>query len=154
AHVNRDFRFNAQSLAVAFTERPSIGGRAWPSVIFHDVVQAKAFTVWSSSTLGLLLYWWTANKQHPGRGGVPVTALRDLPTLDLGAISRARLRAMAGVFDGLARRPLLPVNEIDVDETRAEIDRSVLEILDVSLHETLREVRRALAREPSIMGTK
>ena len=34
-HYNRDLRFNSQSLIVATTGRPCIGGRAWPSVIFE-----------------------------------------------------------------------------------------------------------------------
>ncbi len=36
AHHNRDFRFNSQPLAVAFTETQTIGGRAWPNVKFDD----------------------------------------------------------------------------------------------------------------------
>ena len=155
AHVNRDFRFNSQSLAAAFTATPTIGGRAWPSVIFEDVARAKAFTLWSNSTLGVLLHWWTANKPQDGRGSVPVTALRDLPTLDLGVVSRSHVRAMARAFDDLATRALAPIHEIDRDEGRFEIDRRVLAILDLGyLHARLREVRRALAREPSIVGTK
>ena len=35
AHYNRDLQFNSQSLVVSMTERKSIGGRAWPSVIFE-----------------------------------------------------------------------------------------------------------------------
>ena len=36
SHYSRDFRFNSQPLMAAFTERMSIGGRAWPNVIFDD----------------------------------------------------------------------------------------------------------------------
>ena len=36
AHLNLDFRFNSQPLTVAFTDRVSIGGRAWPNVVFDD----------------------------------------------------------------------------------------------------------------------
>ena len=35
-HINRDFTFGSQALAVAFTDMASIGGRVWPSVIFTD----------------------------------------------------------------------------------------------------------------------
>ena len=31
SHINRDFRFNSQPLTAAFTDQPSIGGRAWPN---------------------------------------------------------------------------------------------------------------------------
>ena len=36
AHLNLDFQFNSQPLTVAFTEQASIGGRAWPNVIFDE----------------------------------------------------------------------------------------------------------------------
>ena len=35
AHINRDFRFNSQPLAAAFTVRVTVGGRAWPNVIIR-----------------------------------------------------------------------------------------------------------------------
>lgn len=157
AHVNRDFRFNSQSLAAAFTEAPTIGGRAWPSVIFDDVARAKALALWCNTTFGLLLYWWTANKAHHGRGSIPVVALRDLPTLDLSSLPKTTLRALATAFDDFGHVPLAPMNEIDVDEARARIDRRVLrDILDLPrTHDAeLCALRSALAREPSIAGSK
>ena len=33
-HLNRDFTFGSQALAIAFTDKESIGGRVWPNVIF------------------------------------------------------------------------------------------------------------------------
>ena len=36
AHLNLDFRFNSQPLTAALTEPASLGGRAWPNVIFRD----------------------------------------------------------------------------------------------------------------------
>ena len=57
-HLNRDFTFGSQALAVAFTEQKSAGGRVWPNVIFEDERFDYAFTVWGNSTLGLLCYWW------------------------------------------------------------------------------------------------
>lgn len=38
AHYNRDLRFNSQSIVVAMTEQPALGGRAWPAVIFENGV--------------------------------------------------------------------------------------------------------------------
>ena len=54
-HINLDFRFNSQPLTAAFTERESMGGRAWPNVRFPDSRFDYAFTLWSNSTVGLLL---------------------------------------------------------------------------------------------------
>jgi len=74
AHVSRDFRFNSQPLAAAFTEQDSMGGRAWPNVIFDDKRFDHAFAIWSNSTLGLLSYWWHSNRQVAGRGATTVRA--------------------------------------------------------------------------------
>ena len=56
-HVNREFTFGSQALAVAFTDQESILGTAWPNVRFGDRRFDYAFTVWGNSTLGLLAYW-------------------------------------------------------------------------------------------------
>ena len=34
AHLNRDFTFGSQALAVAFTESETLGGRVWPNIGF------------------------------------------------------------------------------------------------------------------------
>jgi hypothetical protein len=153
-HVNRDFRFNSQSVAVAYTETPVIGGRAWPSILFTNEAHAKAYTLWSNTTLGLLLYWWAANKQQSGRGSVTITAIPDLPALDVTAITSEQLKAMVRVFDELTRMPLRPFNEIESDAKRVELDRRVLgEILGLPISGLLL-LRRKLAAEPSIAGSK
>ena len=54
-HINRDFSFNSQPLAAAFTEWESIGGRAWPNVQFNDSRNSiTPFVAWCNSTLGML----------------------------------------------------------------------------------------------------
>ena len=70
AHLNRDFTFGSQALAVAFTVTESIGGRVWPNVIFSDKRFDYAFTVWGNSTLGLLSYWWHSSRQQSSKAGM------------------------------------------------------------------------------------
>jgi hypothetical protein len=79
-HFNRDFQFNSQS-TVAYTERLSIGGRAWPSIKFQTKDKEKAAALWANSTLGALLYWNHSNKQQSGRGSIPITSLPELTML-------------------------------------------------------------------------
>jgi hypothetical protein len=90
-HFNRDFRFNSQSTATVLTERPAIGGRAWPSVNFRAEGHEVAFTLWANSTLGLLIHWWRASKQQSGRGTITLTQLPDLPVYDLRTLSDAAI---------------------------------------------------------------
>ena len=160
AHYNRDVQFNANSLIVAMTERPAIGGRAWPSVIFGDPEHEYAFALWCNSTLGLLLHWWTANKTQNGRGTTTVTAIPLIPALDVRALSPTQHEAAREAFEALRGVRFLPFDQIDEDPARAELDRRLL--LDVlGLPPALCEdggplalLRRKLAAEPQIHGGK
>ena len=160
AHYNLDLRFNSQSLIAAMTERPCIGGRAWPSVIFENADHEYAFALWCNSTLGLLMHWWMANKTQSGRGATTVTGIPNIPSLDARALSAERHAAAKSAFDAMRGLRFLPFDQIDEDPARAELDRRLL--IDVlGLPESLCAengpldlLRRKLAREPQIHGGK
>ncbi len=160
AHYNRDLRFNSQSLIVAMTERPAIGGRAWPSVILNEREHEYAFALWCNSTLGLLLHWWTANKTQAGRGTTTVTAIPRIPALDVRALSPAQHEAAREGFEALRGERFLPFDQIDEDPARAELDRrlllGVLGLPPALCAEggPLALLRRKLAAEPQIHGGK
>ena len=86
-HYNRDLGFNAQSIIVAMTDLKCVGGASWPSIILNDPSHAYAVSLWCNSTLGLLLHWWVTNKTQAGRGRTSVTAMPNIPTLDVRALS-------------------------------------------------------------------
>ena len=160
AHYNRDLQFNSQSLILAMTERPSIGGRAWPSVIFENREHEYAFALWCNSTLGLLMHWWMSNKTQSGRGSTPVTAIPKIPALDTRALTAEQHSTAKAAFEAMRERRFLPFDQIDEDPARAELDRRLL--VDVlGLPESLCEehgpidlLRRKLVREPQIHGGK
>ena len=160
AHYNRDLAFRSQSLIVAMTDRPCLGGQAWPSVIFENPEHEYAFALWCNSTLGLLLHWWTANKTQSGRGRTTVTGIPNIPSLDTRALTSEQHAAAKSAFDAMRDLRFLPFDQIDEDPARAELDRRLL--VDVlGLPESLCEengpvdlLRRKLAREPRIHGGK
>ncbi len=160
AHYNRDLRFNSQSLIAAMTERKSIGGHAWPSVIFDNPGHEYAFALWSNSTLGLLMHWWVSNKTQSGRGRMTVTGIPDVPTLDTRALSKEQHAAAKRAFQEMKSLRFLPFDQIDQDPARAQLDRRLL--VDVlGLTPSLCEpggpvdlLRRKLAAEPQIHGGK
>ena len=158
---NIDLQYNAQSVLVGVTERPCLGGRAWPAVTFDaDPDRAFAFALWCNSTLGLLMHWWFANKTQAGRGSFTVSKIPSLPVLDAGALSPDQHAAAKAAFEELRELPLLPVNQIDEDDVRAEIDRRlIVDVLgmDASLcapNGPIDLLRRKLAVEPQIAGKK
>ena len=163
SHIATDFRYNSQSLCVSMTKADCIGGTAWPSTIFPKARRETwepAFAVWCNSTLGILLYWWQSNRQQSGRGRTTVTALPALPTLDLRALDDAQLTAARRIFEDMKRCPMLPVNQIDEDPVRAELDRRLFsEVLGLPAELCAPDgpmdlLRRKLAAEPSIHGGK
>ncbi len=156
-HSNLDFRFNSQSTAMQFTERKTIGGRAWISIQLPTVELEKALTLWGNTLLGLLMFWWHSSKQHPGRGILTKTTLATLPVLDVTALDAEQLQRAAALFDELKYLPLKPLHELDQDENRKTLDRRFYcEVLGLpeSILAPLDVLRRKLSREPSIRGSK
>ena len=157
AHVNRDFRFNSQPLTAAFTERESMGGRAWPNVRFPDSRFDYGFTLWCNSTLGLLLFWWHSNRQHSGRGTTTIRNVESLPVLDLGALSEGQLHTAEVIFNELRDMELKPAYLADADPNRALLDQRVIcELLgfDKGVYEGVRMLSAKWCAEPSVHGGK
>ena len=156
-HSNLDFGFNGQSTAMQFTERKTIGGRAWISIQLANESQEKVLVMWANSTLGMLMFWWHSSKQHPGRGILTKTTLATLPILDVTNLSDEQLARAAALFDELKHLPLKPLHELDRDENRKTLDRRFYcEVLGLpaSILVPLDILRRKLSQEPSIRGRK
>ena len=157
AHLNLDFRFNSQPLTAAFTEHASVGGRAWPNVIFDDKRFDYAFVVWSNSTLGLLSFWWHSNRQVAGRGTTTISALESLPTLDFRALSGEQLYTAEVIFEEFRDKELLPAYLADADPNRALLDRRVVcDLLgfDEDVYQSVRRLAAKWCAEPSVHGGK
>ena len=159
-HFNRDFRFNSQSTSMQFTPRRTIGGRAWLSICLSSAEQEKTLVLWANTSMGLLLYWWHANKQQPGRGSIGKSALEGLPVLDVKALKPKQLANAVKLFDALSGKTLLPLHEIDKDPVRKELDAIFArDVLGLAIPifapgGPLDLLRMKLAQEPSIRGGK
>ena len=157
AHHNADYRFNSQPLSVAFTEIQTIGGRAWKNLRFRDRTEEVAHTLWSNSILGLLCYWWHSSRQQAGRGSMPITAIRSMPTLDITTLNFKQLELAEAIFDDMRSSQFLPANEAYRDNTRKELDHRVLIDmlgLPTSVLEPLDLLRLKWCSEPSVHGGK
>jgi len=157
SHVNRDFRLNSQPLAVAFTNRVSIGGTVWPNVIFDDPRFEYAWAVWGNSTLGLLSYWWNSSRQQSGRGRMTRQLIPLLPVLDFRTLSDAQLATVEYLFNEFRNLELQPAYLADADPNRALLDRRVVCDL-LGFHDDTYQAVRRLAQmwclEPSVHGGK
>ena len=157
AHLNLDFRFNSQPLTAALTEQASIGGRAWPNVIFDDRRLDYTFAAWANCTLGMLCFWWHSNRQVAGRGTSTIRSVPSLPVLDFRALTDKQLRTAEAIFNEFRDIDLKPAYLADADSNRALLDRRVVCDLLGFDEETYVAVRRLAAKwcaEPSVHGGK
>ena len=160
-HQNIGLRFNANSLSVLFTEKPAIGIRLLPNVVFENPSYDYAFALWGNSTLGLLCYWRCCNKVHAGRGAIRLTLLRSMPTLDVRQLNQSALQNAERIFQEMKHKKMLPFNQMFEDVVRQELDQRLLsEVLGISeeaqpdVHAGLHRLRERLCAEPSIHGGK
>ena len=158
AHHNGDFQFTSQALGVAYTEDETIGGTAWKNIKFDDPAQEIAHTLWGNTTLGIICYWWHSSRQQTGRGRMPITAIRTMPTLDVRKLTRTQLQAAERIFADMRAVSFLPANESYRDPARRELDELVLtEILTLPpaiAAEPLTLLRQKWCSEPSVHGGK
>ena len=156
-HLNRDFTFGSQALAVAFTEFESAGGRVWPNVIFDDPRFDYAFAVWGNSTLGLLCHWWHASRQQSSKATITIRSAASLSVLDFRALTDAQLATAQAIFDDFRDQDLLPAYLADADPNRAALDRRVIcDLLgfDDAVYRAVRRLAAKWCAEPSVHGGK
>ena len=156
-HLNREFTFGSQALAVAFTEFESAGGSVWPNVIFDDQRFDYAFTLWSNSTLGLLCYWWHANRQQSSKARTTPRKSGMLPILDFRALTEEQLASAQAIFDDFRNLELQPAYLADADPNRARLDRRVVcDLLgfDEGIYRAVRRLAAKWCAEPSVHGGK
>ena len=156
-HINQEFRFSANPTAAAFTPRQALGGSSWPNFQMDSVEQEKAMCVWLNGTLGMVSFWLESNRTTAGRGRTTVTAIPNIPTLDLRQLTAERLAAAVQIYDDLGQDRMLPANEAYRDPVRQELDRRLLvEVLGLedAAVEQLAILRNQWCMEPTVTGGK
>ena len=157
AHLNREYTFGSQPLAVALTDQATIGGTAWPNVSFDKAQYDYAFAVWGNSTLGLLSYWWHSSRQQSSKARMTIRSAASLAVLDLRALTDEQLGAAEAIFNEFRDKELKPAYLADADPNRAFLDRRVVCDLLGFDEDTYTAVRRLAAKwcaEPSVHGGK
>ena len=151
-HVNLQIRYTSQRLIVAYTKKPVIGGRSWPNVMLHNKAYEKALSVWMNSIFGILSYWFKAGFQQMGRGQMSREAFRIFPVLDFRGLNKSQLVKIDKIFDDLCEKEMLPVNRLNQDPVRKELDKRLCDVLDINTSE-LKWVYKAIVREPQLGRT-
>ena len=93
----------------------------------------------------------------PHEGRTTVTAIPDIPVLDVTQLNATHLDATVKIFDDLEERTMLPANEAWRDAVRQELDqRLLIEVLglDDKAVDQLGILRRQWCSEPTVTSTK
>ena len=115
-HINAEFTFSSQALAVAYTDEIAMGGSVWLNIVMDDQRQEQALALFGNSTLGILLYWWQSNRQQSSKARLTVTNVPSLRTLNPTMLEEAQLEAATTIFDEFRNVPFMPATL----ETRTE----------------------------------
>ncbi len=156
-HINRDFTFGSQPLAIAFTERETAGGRVWPNVIFGNKKFDYPLAIWGNCTLGLLSFWWHSSRQQSSKAGMTIRQAESLPVLDFRTLSDEQLATAERIFDEFRELDLMPAYLADADPNRALLDRRVVcDLLgfDEDIYRGVRRLAQKWCAEPSVHGGK
>ena len=154
-HIAREFGFNQDITGAVYTDRPTIGGRSWPSITLANPDYEPVLVLWCNSILGLLSYWWASSRQQGARGSLTITQMGKLVVPDVTQLSECQVTAAQDIFNEYRDLELKPAHKADCDPSRAKLDHAVIcELLGLS--EEVYEASRLLAgkwcAEPSVHG--
>jgi len=151
---NRIFLPTIRCISVRLNER--VLGSSWIPCRMrtsrqNDEVEEKAICVYLNSTIGVLALLGDRTNKKPTYPRMSLDDLRRIPVPDFTALSASRVASLATAYDALCNFTLLPLPQIMEDETRGAIDRIVTGAVGIA-PETVANIRRELAREPSVTG--
>ena len=155
-HINVDFQLNSQPLSACMTEKPSLGGTAWPNFL-TDKEWEEPLVLWANTTLGLISFWWMGTRQQQGRSRLSVKRHPKLLVMDTRVLSKEQLAKSAKIFQEFREKEFKPANEAYRDKTRQDLDKVMLMDLlgfDQSILENLEILRNQWCAEPSVHGGK
>ena len=154
-HINAEFTFSSQALAVAYTDELAMGGSVWLNVVMHDQRQEQAVALFGNTTLGLLLYWWQSNRQQSSKARLTITNVPSLKTLNPTMLEDTQLDAAAAIFEEFRDTEFMPASRAHTDPKREELDRRVIcDMLGFGevFYDGVRRLSRSLCNEPVLIG--
>ena len=134
-------------LATAFDV--SVLGNTWWAFAGNalSVEQRKALLLWLNSSLSLLMYFGRRAITEGAWMQMKKPAWTSMPALDVRALTEKQLSLLSKAYDPVADKELLPLAQLDKDETRHQIDDALSKVLGLP---SLAPMQELLAREPGL----
>lgn len=154
-HIAREFGFNQDAVGAVLTDRPTVGGRSWPSMKLRDARHERAVVLWLNSTLGLLTYWWSSSRQQGARGGLTITQMGRLVVPDFRRFTDEQFAVAESVFDRFRGAEFKSAFEAHADAERCKLDELlVCDVLGLGsdVYDAVRLLAGKWCAEPSVHG--
>ena len=113
----------------------------------------KALCVFLNSSVGILWLLGDRTNKSPSYPNFSIDDLRKLTVPDFTEISESAVQTLVAAYDSLADQTLLPLPQVDSCDTRCALDIAVCTALGIH-PETVHNIRRSLAAEPSVTGKR
>ncbi len=148
--VSERLWLNTARITSMCVRNPVLSNVWWP-ISMDNRDFDKAIATWLNSSSGLLTLLATRNTTRGGWVDIKKADLKEMPVLDVRAISREQLRALANLFDELADEEFEPLPAMAYCPARKRLDDGISEILGLPDLSTL---RRLLASEPVVSNER
>ncbi len=148
--VSERIRLNTVRVTSMCADRPVLSNVWWPVQTAgrnHD----KAIALWLNSSLGMLTLLATRNTTMGAWVKLKKADLKEMPVLDVRAISESQLQALADLFDELADEEFERLPGMAVCTARRRLDDGLSAILGLP---HLAGLRRLLATEPVVANQR
>ncbi len=117
----------------------------------YEELLEKATCIYLNSTIGLLAILGDRTNKIPSYPQFSLDDWRRMPVPDFPKMDKRQVTQMAAAYDDLCDSVLLPLPQINQDETRQALDETIISALGIDA-EIVATIRRELAREPSVTG--
>ena len=144
--VSERIRLNTIRIASICTDMPVLSN-VWWAVKIDSHICNKSIAVWLNSSVGLLTLMATRNTTEGAWVDIKKADLKDMPVLDVRAISQSQLQDLANLFDELADEEFERLPAMAECAARRRLDDGLSAILGLP---DLSGLRRLLATEPVV----
>ncbi|MEZ4525322.1 MAG: hypothetical protein R2941_05310, partial [Desulfobacterales bacterium] len=134
--------------AIGF-EEPVLGTSWWALKTELSVLQEKTLLLWMNSTASILLLLSRRVSTQGVWMKVKQPAWENMPVLDVRSLPDEVITQLAGSYDAICEKELMPLARLDKDPVRAEIDTALSDALGLP---DMKPLRQLLAREPGLTG--
>ena len=113
----------------------------------------KSIAVYLNSSAGILAMLGSRSNRVPSYPRYSLDDLRSISIPDFKTLGATTVQRLAEAYDKLSEAELKPLPEIEICETRRELDAAVAHELGLD-GETVATIRQHLASEPSVKGER